>query len=172
MNELMSEYESLYNNTISHSERLNNRIGNSIAIITVLGTGNILVWKEYFTKPINTIYLILCFIALLSFIVTMILFYRAYSGYTYAYFPIEDIASKISETIELTKNDTDNGERCNNHIRGMMGRTYLRCAVENTKQNIIKNNRYKKFITSVVFSFIAIAIAYGFSIGIINNSHI
>lgn len=170
--DLLSEYKDLYYKTIDHSERLNNKINSSITQLAVIGSGNIIIWQKYFTTSIDTIYLILCFISLITFMFSLIFFYRAYSGYTYAYFPIKDMSLKIQQTISLTKDMEDGITKSENHINGMLMRTYLKCAIFNTNTNIKKTTRHKMFTTIFVIAFISLAVAFSYNIAIIENIHL
>ena len=98
---VLEEYKELYYNSLEHSDRLNNKIGNSITFLTLIGTGNILIWSKYFTSIIDTVFLILCFLSTTSFLWSGYLFVKAYSGYKYAYFPSDKVSLNIKETREI-----------------------------------------------------------------------
>lgn len=169
---LLNEYKELYCKEIEHSDRLNNKISNSIAFITLIGSGNLLIWQKYFTREINTVYLLLCFTSLLMFVVTFLFFIRAYSGYDYAYFPTADMNQKIQQTLNITNGIKDGKTIADNHIQGMFERTYIKCANLDFEQNLIKNKRHKMFTTASVVSFLALAVAYIFNISVIENIHL
>jgi len=170
--DLLSEYKDLYNNTIEHSERLSNKINISMTQLVAITTGNIFVWREFFTSPVSLIYLILCFISFVSLVVASVLFYRAYSGYTYAYFPTKDMNIKIQQTVAKTKNIKNGKEIADNHISGMFSRTYLKCAIINADENILKTKRHKALSMCLVLAVLAPVIAFAFNIAVMNNIHI
>lgn len=170
--DLFQEYKELYYKEIEHSDRLNNKIGNSIAFVTLIGSGNLLIWGKYFTSQVNTVYLILCFVSSVAFCITFILFIRAYSGYLYAYFPTAEMNRKILQTFNITEDIVNGKQLADNHIKGMLERTYIKCANLNFEQNIVKSKRHKVFITATLISFFSLAIAHFYNIGIIENIHL
>lgn len=169
---LMDESKELYLSEINHSDRLNGKIGNSITFLTIEGTGNIIIWTKYFSHSINTVYLILCFISLVSFIISIFFFYKAYSGYKYAYFPVDDMNNKIIQTNQATKNIKDGIKIAENHIISMFEYTYMKCAIIDFKENLNKSSRHKKFIKYVSISLVIIAITYAYSMIFMDNIHL
>lgn len=170
--ELFQEYKELYYKELEHSERLNNKIGNSIAVISLIASGNLLIWQKYFTTTIDTIFLLLCFISFVLFVITFFAFLRAFSGYRYAYFPTTDMNRKIEQTKIRTKGINNGDDMAAKHIKGMLERTYIKCANLNFDQNITKNTRYKKFTTISIISIFALVVAYIYNIAIIENIHL
>lgn len=76
MNELQ-EYKDLYHDELHIAENLNSKITNSITLLTIIGTANVLLLKDLF--PIeNTIwsiaYIIICIINIVAFARTIIPF--------------------------------------------------------------------------------------------------
>lgn len=148
---LLDEYKQLYTSEMSHSDRLNNKIGFYITFLTIQGTGNIVIWTKYFSHQINTIYLLLCFISFVSFISSIFLFYKAFSGYEYAYFPVGEMKNKVEQTISITKNIDKGKNIADQHIEYMFRYTYIKCAT---------------------ISLLLIGITYAYSMIFIDNIHI
>lgn len=167
--DLLQEYKELYYKEIEHSERLNNKIGTSISFITVLGSAQILLWTQFKTfenTRYSSIYLILCVISLLFFIICAIIFYFTYSGYKYNYFPIEDMALVTIQTYEIAGEDKKDIKRANKHIYNMYCERFLNDAIKNRDINIIKNNKHKKLMQLICISFITTAITFSYGIAI------
>jgi hypothetical protein len=170
--DLLSEYKELYHKSIEHSDRLSNKINTTMTQLAAISTGNVFIWREYFTTSINTTYLLLCFTSFLALITTLFLFYRAYSGYTYAYFPTKDMSVKVQQVKNIAKNSQVKSCEVDTRINGMFTRTYLKCAIINTTENMIKTKRHKILSLFLVISFLSLAIAFAFNIAVINNIHI
>ena len=47
--DLLQEYKELYYKEIEHSERLNNKIGMCITLLTILGSAQVLLWTQFKT---------------------------------------------------------------------------------------------------------------------------
>ena len=66
--DLLQEYKELYNHEIAFSDRLNAKISNALAILTIIGTGEVIVWKDCLGEGFNIVLFILCILSIQSFI--------------------------------------------------------------------------------------------------------
>lgn len=167
--DLLQEYKDLYYKEIEHSEILNGKINTCITFITVLGSAQIILWtqfKNFDIKIYSMIYFVLCLISFIFFIVNIYIFYRAYSGYKYNYFPIKDMALATIETYRIAGDNKKDIKRADKHVYNMYCERYLNDAVVNMKNNETKNNRHKKLTKYICISFIITIIVYALSIGI------
>lgn len=103
MMDLLQEYKELYNHEIAFCDRLNAKISNALAIITIIGTGEAIVWKDCLGAGFNIVLFILCIISLQCFLYTMYKFYKAYSNYEYGYYPIEETENFVKCTFKIGK---------------------------------------------------------------------
>ena len=53
--DLLQEYKELYNHEMSFCDRLNSKISNALAIITITGTGEAIVWKDCLGDGFNIV---------------------------------------------------------------------------------------------------------------------
>ena len=161
--DLLQEYKELYYKEIEHSERLNNKINTCITFLTILGSAQILLWtqfKNFEIKWYSILYIFLCAISLVIFVITIIRFYKTYSGYEYSYFPIKDMAIKTIETYQIAADAGDEKDYADKHIYNMYCERFLNDAITNMNCNISKNNKHKKLITFICISFIITVITF------------
>lgn len=166
---LLEEYKDLYYKEIEYSERLNNKINTGITFLTVLGSAQIILWvqfKSFNLKIYTIIYFISCLISFLLFIMCVYRFYKTYTGYKYNYFPIEDMALTVVKTYQIAGDNKKDIKKANKHIHNMYCERYLNDAINNRKNNEIKNNRYKKFTNCICITFIITIFVYALNIGI------
>lgn len=167
--DLLQEYKELYYKEIEHSERLNNKSSMCITFLTALGSAQVLLWTQFKTFEISAyskIYLILCIISLLFFVISAFKFYYTYSGYSYNYFPIDDMANATIETYNIAGNDKEDIKLADKHIYNMYCERFLNDAITNRNSNIIKNSNHKKLTQIICISFIITAIAYAYGVGL------
>ena len=89
---------------IEHSERLNNKINACMTFLTILGSGQVLLWTQFKNFNLHfysTIYICLCVVSLIFFIISSVKFYKSFSGYKYNYFPIKEMALKHKNLITM-----------------------------------------------------------------------
>lgn len=166
---LLQEYKELYYKEIEHSERLNNKIGMCITLLTILGSAQVLLWTQFKTFEYHIyskIYLIACIVSLILFILSAFKFYFSYSGYKYNYFPIEDMAKVTINTYKIAGDNKKDIKLAHNHIYNMYCERFLNDAIANRKINISKNNKHKKLTQIICISFIVTAIVFSYGIGI------
>lgn len=168
---LFEEYKDLYYKELEHSDRLNDKVHTGITFLTILGSGQILLWNQFInieTNVLSYIYLAGCLISFALFIGLLFLFYNTYNGYSYNYFPIQEMANVVQETLDIVENiqyedneqKQENKKRANQHIEDMFSERFLNDTINNRKNNIIKSNRRKKFITAMSISLIFTILLY------------
>lgn len=134
----LEEYKELYYKEIEYTERLNSKINMCMTFLTIIGSGVILVWSQLGKASPSIyfwIYLILCIMSSVSFIICIIFFYKAYSGYEIHYYPIKEMAER-----------------------------YLNDAIHNREQNRLKNKRHRRLIHLVAITFMILLVNFAVSI--------
>lgn len=119
-----------------------------------------------------TVFFTLCLLAFSSFIISLVFLYKAYSGYTYAYFPTEKMVKVIKETYDKTSSLENGKAIANAHINSMFTDLYAHCAVLNERQNCLKNNRHRNFTSAITISFVLVGVAYVYNMIFIENTHL
>lgn len=167
----LDEYKNLYYKEIEHSERLNNKINACMTFLTILGSGQVLLWTQFKNFNLHfysTIYICLCVVSLIFFIISSVKFYKSFSGYKYNYFPIKEMALKsieIHNIANASKNANDI-KLADDYIYNMYCERFLNDAIKNRKVNIEKNTKHKNLITMICISFIVTAIVFLYGVGI------
>ena len=163
--DLFDEYKEFYYKEIEHSDRLNGKISTALTLLTILGAGEILLLKDLFPFTptlVHNIYGILCILSFISFMASIYMFTKAYSGYNYNYFPlksINDAIKEISETINNSSIEVD-GDLIDKYIKRMFKERYIEDAMHNREQNIIKNNRHRILNVLITITFIIVMISF------------
>lgn len=166
--DLLNEYKELYYHELDFCDRLNNKINNTIAIITIIGGGEIIVWKDCFSKNFNLLYFIICILSFQCFIITLFKFYKSYSGYKYAYYPISGTKTAIDNTYKIIKNKNKDKSIADSHIAKILSSNFIEAAIINRNQNILKANAHRKLNKWMIITSISIFVA--FSYYVIRNS--
>lgn len=160
--DLLQEYKDLYYKEIEYYDRLNNKITTSITFLTILGSGQILLWSQFVGisfKWYTILYFILCVISTLLFLICMYKFYRAYSGYQVNYFPIKDMAITIHQ-IQKIAQSLDDKYKAENYINDMFCERFINDAIHNRNINIQKNKKHKRLSYFICITFILTIITY------------
>ena len=167
----LENYKELYYKEIEYTERLNSKINTCITFLTITGSGLILVWSQL--EKVGSgiqfwLYLILCAISSVLFIVCIYFFYKAYSGYNIHYYPIKEMAIVCNQTYELAEKGQIKKKQAEKHIKDMMSERYLNDAIHNREQNRLKNERHRRLINFIAITFMVILINYASSVYILN----
>lgn len=165
---LLQEYKELYNHEINFSDRLNSKISNALVIITIIGTGETIVWKDCLENKFNIIFFILCLISLQCFIFTIYKFYKAYSNYSYGYYPIKETEEFVNLTFKIGKQKQKTDDIIEKHIQNKLRDNYIKAASINREQNLKKSNAHRMLSKWMIISIITIFICYACDI-IINS---
>lgn len=169
--DLLQEYKELYNHEMSFNDRLNSKISNALAIITIIGTGEAIVWKDCLGNGFNIIFFVLCIVSLQCFLFTMYKFYRAYSNYKYGYYPIKETEDFVKLTYKIGKEKQKSDEVIENHIRKIMRDNYIKAASINRAQNLAKSKAHRSLNKWMIISIVSVFICYACDI-IINSSYL
>lgn len=164
--DLLQEYKELYYKEIELSERLSNKINTCITFLTILGSGQILIWIQLTNFQRNTytiVYMVACTLSTCLFATSLYKFYKAYSGYKMGYFPIKDMAKAIKDTKDMAGNMVD---EANEHIYNMMCERFVNDAILNRTVNIEKNRRHKTLSYFICIAFMITIATYALNIGI------
>lgn len=97
----LTYYKDLYEKEIELADRLNNKTANSLTILTILGSGHVLLFSDIYSlvSPFTDIWIIvtlLCLASGLLFIKAMCCFWKAYRGFGYTYYPIKDMVESVN----------------------------------------------------------------------------
>ncbi len=142
--DLLQEYKELYNHEMAFCDRLNGKISNALAIITIIGTGEAIVWKDCLNDGFNIILFVLCIISLQCFLYTLYRFYQAYSNYQYGYYPIKETEDFVKLTYKIGKEKQKPDEVVEKHIQNILRDNYIKAAAINREQNLIKSKAHRK----------------------------
>lgn len=167
----LDEYKNLYYKEIEHSERLNNKINACMTFLTILGSGQVLLWTQFRNfnlRLYSIIYICLCIVSLILFVIGAVKFYKSFSGYKYNYFPIKEMALKSIEIHNIAKasENEDDIKLADDYIYNMYCERFLNDAIKNRNVNIEKNTKHKNLITTICISFIVTAIVFSYGLGI------
>ncbi len=167
---LFDEYKELYYHEMKFSDRLNQKISNSITMLTIVGAGEILVWNDCLNKtPFNIILFILCLLSLQCFLIALYKFYRAYSKYTYGYYPIKETKDYVDQSLSKMKSNPNYKNSIRINIENQFALNYMKCAIINREQNLLKSNAHRKLNRWIVLSIISVFLCYGYDIIIQSN---
>lgn len=153
-------YKELYEKEMEFSNRLNEKIGTSITMLSIIGSGHVLLVSEIFPMvcPFNIwnwISIFLLGASLIAFGFTLVCFRDAYSGYTYGHFPIEEMAPTIA--CGRQRNMDDNATQT---IRNRLSNQYRDGAIHNRKENIRKSKNHYRLNKMIMISFVVLAILF------------
>lgn len=175
MNELQ-EYKDLYHDELNIAENLNSKITNSITLLTIIGTANVLLLSNLF--PIeNTIwsiiYLVVCIANIIIFVFTIYHFLKAYTGRVYNYFSIRKIQNSCNQykenilfKIKTTNYDINNIDQSsitdviNKKMEYWIINEYLNCATFNRTVNAEKSQKLYKLTHSIIINIIIVFISF------------
>lgn len=154
-------YKDLYEKEIEFSEQLNGKIGNSITLLTIIGSGHILLLSNIFplklpSSILSIIFLIIWGISAVLFGWAVIRFIFAYSKYTYARFPIESMGRAIDQTINYYKKRWRRDE-ADTYINKMLAERYRNDAIANRMENVRKNRNHRLLNKAIILAFLSLA---------------
>lgn len=135
----VEEFKYLYESEIQHSDRLSNKIGSHLTMLTVIGSALVFLFFKALEVEHHD-FLYLCFIVALTassllFIISIVFFFKAFSNYSYIYFP----TGHMPDFFDRVKKSTLTIDQQKNYFGSMAARKYLDGAVHNRKQNARKN---------------------------------
>lgn len=169
--DILQEYKELYYQEIEHSERLNAKIGTSLTLLTVLISGEVILWIDMFpiqTNFFHLSYLTLCSFSMAPLIFSTKFFLKSYAGYDYQYFPIEKIKSNIEKSITHANTLEDGQNKLDKHISFIFEQKYSEDAIHNRKQNQLKSENQRRLTVWIMASFLIVVPSLALWIGYIN----
>jgi hypothetical protein len=172
--DLYQEYKDLYYKEIENSDRLNHRVSTSLSFLTIIGAGDVFIIRELvplypFRTAVSIVFLGLCLLSFTSFILCIINFIRAYTGYTYHFFPTMGIKEFVADTHRLTRGRQDGERIFSEYIEKSFGDLYINCAAHNMEQNMIKGNQYRVLTVWIIRTFFMILVNFLFWVAFISN---
>lgn len=175
----LQEYKCLYEHEIDYSNQKNNRITVYLTLLTLLGTGDVYLFKSLF--PIHVcwwwiIYLTLIVIVSVCLIGAIKAFYTAFMNYSYSYVNMYGIDRSCTQFNKQLKDQNIPEETINEIINqtlyDMLSEMYLNCALQNQVTNIKKQKNHEKFMNTYIISIVLLMVAYVYNIiinGLTNN---
>lgn len=156
----LSYYKELYEKEMEFSNRLNEKIGTSITMLSIIGSGHVLLVSEMFPMvwPFNMwnwIAVIFVGLSIIAFAVTLVKFRNAYSKYTYLHFPIDGMKPTIERGRTMDMNDEASEE-----IRRRLTNQYRDCAIHNREVNVTKSENHYFLNRAIMVSFVVLAIIF------------
>lgn len=158
--DLLLYYKELYEKEVELSDRLNTKTSNTITLLTILGSGYVLLIAEIFpiVTPMNAfsvIVLFLCAANLVAFVTTLWKFWRAYTGFKYDCFPIDGMEPTITKAIE---HGMDEESRL--VIRRRLIALYREGAINNRKLNLGKSERQRSLNKTIAISMLLVVVTF------------
>lgn len=172
--DLFREYKDLYDREIMNSDRLNSRVSTCLSFLTIIGAGDVFIIKELvrlypFDSALSYVFLGLCLLSFVSFLCCIYSFIRAYTGYTYHFFPTTGIRDFIAETRRHTCGQPDGEEVSGAYIENSIGDLYIRCASHNMRENMRKGSQYRVLTVWIIRTFFIILANFLFWVVCIGN---
>lgn len=172
--DLYQEYKDLYYKEIEHSDRLNNRVSTCLSFLTIIGAGDVFIIKELaklfpFSTPSAFIFLGLCLMSFVSFVCCVVSFIRAYTGYTYHFFPTMGIQGFVTDTLRNTRGREDGKIIFSEYIETSIRDLYISCAAHNMEENMRKGSRYRILTVWIIRTFFVMLATFLFWVVCIGN---
>mgnify|MGYP007033191307 CR=1 FL=1 len=172
--DLYREYKDLYYREIENSDRLNSRVSTCLTFLTIIGAGDVFLIRELsrlypFSSALPFVFLGLCALSLLFFLMCITSFIRAYTGYTYHFFPTTGIQEFIADTYSRTRGRQDGKEVFAHYIENSIGDLYIQCAAHNMRQNMRKGSQYRVLTVWIIRTFFILLVNFLFWVVCISN---
>lgn len=162
--DLLEEYKELYNKEIEAHDRLNNKMGTSLTLLTIIGTAEIFLWKDAYLLPVISswwwLYIVLNLLSLGTFALSAGAFYRYYTGYEYKYINPKEIRKYIEKTQIYADSNNIPPDKTNEYIKEMLERQYIDFAISNMESNSRKNRSQYILTKWICITFIFVMFAY------------
>lgn len=158
--DVLAYYKELYEKEMEFSNRLNEKIGTSITMLSIIGSGHVLLVSEMFPMvwPFNVwnwIAITFVGLSIIAFVITLVKFRNAYSKYTYGHFPIAKMDATIEHGRQMDMNDEASKE-----IRRRLTNQYRDGAIHNRKVNIRKSKNHYLLNRTIMVAFVALAVTF------------
>ena len=172
--DLYREYKDLYYREIENSDRLNGRVSTCLSFLTIIGAGEVFIARELirlypFSTALSFVFLGLCVLSIVSFLFCIASFIRAYTGYTYHFFPTTGIRDFIADTRRYTCGQPDGEEIFFEYIENSIGDLYIRCAAHNMHENMRKGSQYRVLTVWIIRTFFTILCNFLYWVAFISN---
>lgn len=164
---LLQEYKELYYKEIEFNDYLNNKITTCITFLTILGSAQILLWTQFKDFPLTWytgVYLVFCCASTILFLICILLFFRAYSGYKVRRFSIKLNAQQ--NTNVLNSVPPEQRDIALKELERTMSERFVNDAIYNRELNITKNNRHRFLIQIIMIAFVVTFVTFSINIGI------
>lgn len=153
----LAYYKELYEKEVEFADRLNNKTANSLTILTILGSGHVFLISDIYSlvSPLTDIGLMITLLCLVSgalFVKAMYCFWRAYRGFEYTYYPIEEMV----ENVHAAKLNPELQEKLEKYIIDL----YKDGAIKNRETNRDKNEKQYQLGGAMMWSFVVLLILF------------
>lgn len=155
----LAYYKELYEKEVEFADRLNNKTTNSLAILTIIGSGHALLISDIYPleKPfadIGRIILLLCLASGIFFVRAMYYFWKSYRGFGYTYYPIKE----MDENIQAVVLKPELQEKLEKHMIEL----YKEGAITNREINRDKSDKQYALGGAMAKSFVALLVLFIF----------
>lgn len=139
---LLEHFCQLYQDEIAHTERFSSKIGTHLTII--IANGGIIAFfllqliqavNVFIPKFYSTLLIISIVICCLEYLLSILFFYRSFSGYGYKYIPLSELPDYYTRLTSSMASDDEKKE----HILSMFARKYLAASTHNREENRKRN---------------------------------
>ena len=157
----------LYEDEINHADRLNTKTTYMLSVLTIIGSGEILVIQEILPIKLTfwaIIYYTLCLISLITFVYSIWLFIQVCNVSPYSYVNISAInktcSRKYKEMAEKNFPQDIIGKFMELMFIKMLSEQYFNCALQNRLTNIEKLQNQQKLTQNLIYNFIALFVNF------------
>lgn len=163
----LSEYKDLHYKEIELQDRLNGKVPNSIAFLSLVGTGIVFLIQELFPiacNDVSFISILLLTLTALSFIIAVCYFCKSYIGYKYYYFPIQDMYRVINANHKYARESKEDStiKMVDENIRMGLESIFIESAINNRQQNVRKTKFQRNSTYWLLASVFLLAITFLF----------
>ncbi|WP_304507025.1 hypothetical protein [Anaerotignum sp.] len=169
---LVAEYKELYYKEIEYKDAMNNKIGTSLTLLTILCTGQtfiigILTDLNLVFKIIPIIFFLFELVSAVLTLITLYYFLKTYYKNSYYLISIKEIKEKLSYNASLINFYVENEIEEANCI--FLKNYFIDKAIQNREQNLIKNKYQMKLSAYMTLAVFSLIITYIFWILLIKN---
>lgn len=153
----LAYYKELYEKEVEFADRLNNRTSNSLTILTIIGSGHVLLISDIYPleeplKDFGLIVTLLCLASGLLFTRAMYCFWKAYRGFGYEYYPTKEMAKSVDAAIR--------NPALQEKLKKAMTDLYKSGAITNRNMNRDKSAKQYELGGAMARSFVALLVLF------------
>lgn len=134
------DYKAWYEDELNHSERLNSRMGGHLTLLTALGAIIVFIWTQFRPYYHDAIFIILCILPTILFIVCCIMFAITYIGRKYAFIDIVSVLKDLDNIDSIEIENSEYSEIIDAKREELIKEYYVRPTIENRSYNANKSH--------------------------------